>query len=287
MISIRMYATVAAAIFAGMLSPNVHATGTLARAYLSTSGKDTNPCTLTAPCRLLPAALAATQDSGEVWILDSGNFNASKVSVSQSVTILAVPGAIGSLYTSNDNALEISGTVSVTLRNIAFRKAGGDLGAGVYVGSGTVQLLVENSDFTGISGGGIVWQPGASGQIGVHHSTFRNNGTGITLSGAGANAVIDHCNIVGLRSPTATGTAVSTFASNVVISHSSITHSYYGIIANGGANITLEDNIIADNTVGVEFFDPTEGSVTSNGNNTFQINGTNVDGGMLTSGTRM
>ena len=286
MISIRMYATVAAAILAGMLSPNVHAAGTLARTYLSTSGKDTNPCTLAAPCRLLPAALAATQDGGEVWILDSGNYNTAKVSVSQSVTILTVPGAIGSLYTSNDNALEVSGSVNVTLRNVAFRKAGGDLGAGVYVGSGVVQLLVENSDFTGI-GGGIVWQPSASGQVGVHHSTFRNNGIGIGISGAGVNAVIDHCNIVGLRNPNASGTAVSVFAANVVISHSSITHSYFGITANGGANITLEDNVIADNTTGVEFFDPAEGGVTSNGTNTFQINSTNVDGGSLTSGTRM
>ena len=286
MISIRKYAIVTAASLAGMLSSTVHA-GTLPRAYLSVSGKDSNPCTLTAPCRLLPAALAAVQSGGDIWILDSGNYNTGKVSVSQSVTILAVPGAIGSLYTSNDHAVEVTGSINLTLRNIAFRKAGGDLGAGVYVGSGNVQLLVENSDFTGINGGGVVWQPGASGQLGVHHSTFRNNGIGIGISGYGVNAVIDRCNIVGLRNPNASGTAVSVFGSNVVISHSTVTHSYYGIGSDGGANITLEDNVIADNTIGVKFFYSAEGAVTTNGNNTFQINGSNVDGGSLTSGTRM
>lgn len=286
MISIRMYASVVAAIFAGVLSQSVQA-GTLPRAYLSTSGKDSNPCTLTAPCRLLPAALAAVQDGGDVWILDSGNYNTGKVSVNQSVTILAIPGAIGSLYTINDNAIEVTGSINLTLRNLAFRKTGGDLGAGVYVGTGTVQLLVENSDFTGINGGGIVWQPSASGQLGVHHSTFRNNGTGVTVSGSGVNAVIDHCNIVGLRNPSATGTAVSVFGANVVISHSAITHSYYGVASDGGANITLEDNVIADNTIGVKFFSTAAGGVTTNGNNTFRINGSNVDGGSLSTGTRM
>lgn len=285
MISSRIYGAIIAAIFAGALSQNVYA-GTLPRAYLSASGKDTNPCTLAAPCRLLPAALTAVQDGGEVWILDSANYNTSKVSVSQSVTILSVPGALGSLLTTNDNAIEIAGSINLTLRNVAFRKGAGDLGAGVYVGSGTVQLLVENSDFNAISGGGIVWQPSASGQLSVNHSTFRNNGTGVTISGSGVNAVIDHCNIVGLRSATGSGTAVYTFGANVVISHSSITHSYYGIGSDGSANITLEDNVIADNTIGVKIF-TSGGSVQSNGNNTFQINGTNVDGGSLTQGTRL
>src|SRR4051812_32948641 len=69
----------------------------LFRAYLSISGNDTNPCTLQAPCRLLPAALAAVADGGEVWMLDSGNYNTSVVSINKSVSIIAVPGQVGSL----------------------------------------------------------------------------------------------------------------------------------------------------------------------------------------------
>jgi hypothetical protein len=65
----------------------------LFRAYLSVHGADTNSCTLADPCRLLPAALAAVADGGEVWMLDSGNFNISQVNISKSVTILAVPGS--------------------------------------------------------------------------------------------------------------------------------------------------------------------------------------------------
>ncbi len=73
----------------------------LFRAYLSQNGSDTNPCTLPAPCRLLPAALAAVKDGGEIWMLDSANFNVGVVDIAKSVTILAVPGALGSVVANN------------------------------------------------------------------------------------------------------------------------------------------------------------------------------------------
>jgi len=39
-------------------------------------GNDSNPCTLVAPCRLLPAAIAAVINGGEVWMLDSATTTA-------------------------------------------------------------------------------------------------------------------------------------------------------------------------------------------------------------------
>src|SRR3954467_7948716 len=60
----------------------------LFRAYLSSSGSDANPCTVAAPCRLLPAALNAVANGGEVWMLDSANFNQATVAVAKSVSIL-------------------------------------------------------------------------------------------------------------------------------------------------------------------------------------------------------
>ena len=57
----------------------------LFRAYLAADGLDSNPCTLPAPCRLLPAALAAVADGGEIWLLDSANYNTGTVSIAKSV----------------------------------------------------------------------------------------------------------------------------------------------------------------------------------------------------------
>ena len=57
------------------------------RAYVSSTGNDANPCTLPQPCRLLPAALAVTDDGGEVWMLDSANYNTNFVTIGKSVSM--------------------------------------------------------------------------------------------------------------------------------------------------------------------------------------------------------
>ena len=51
-----------------LLSATAHAQ--LFRAYVASDGNDANPCTLPAPCRLLPAALGAVADGGKsgCWI---------------------------------------------------------------------------------------------------------------------------------------------------------------------------------------------------------------------------
>ena len=51
----------------------------LFRAYLSVNGNDANPCTLQLPCRLLPAALTAVNAGGDIWMLDSANYNTAPV----------------------------------------------------------------------------------------------------------------------------------------------------------------------------------------------------------------
>ena len=80
----------------------------LFRAYLSSTGNDANPCTVQQPCRLLPAALAAVKDGGEVWIMDSANFNTMPVLIDKSVSILAIPGALGSVVGSGGDAILIN-----------------------------------------------------------------------------------------------------------------------------------------------------------------------------------
>src|SRR4051794_10754744 len=67
------------------------------RAYVASYGNDGNPCTVALPCRLLPAAINAVASGGEIWMLDSANFNSGTVTVTKSVNILAVPGQVGSI----------------------------------------------------------------------------------------------------------------------------------------------------------------------------------------------
>jgi hypothetical protein len=89
--------TVARIALAGLLLAAGTSHAQLFRAYLASDGNDANPCTLPQPCRLLPAALTAVASGGEIWMLDSANYNSAMVNIGKSVSILAVPGAVGSL----------------------------------------------------------------------------------------------------------------------------------------------------------------------------------------------
>src|SRR3954471_8318293 len=114
----RFFAVLALCFFAAPL----YSQAQLFRAYLSIKGLDTNPCTLQAPCRLLPAALSAVASGGEIWMLDSANFNTATGSVAKSVSIQAVPGQVASLVAQGSTAaMNISGSgIKVGLRNLVF-----------------------------------------------------------------------------------------------------------------------------------------------------------------------
>jgi hypothetical protein len=107
--------------FALVLSICMPAQAGVFRAYLSSAGADTNPCSVASPCRLLPAALAAVNDGGEIWILDSANYNSAPVVIGKSVTILAIPGAVGSLVSTTATTAVVTvnaANAMVTLRNL-------------------------------------------------------------------------------------------------------------------------------------------------------------------------
>ncbi len=91
----------------------------LFRAYLSSTGNDANPCTLPQPCRLLQQALLAVANGGEIWMLDSANYNTTTVTIGKSVSILAVPGAVGSVVATGGVAIHITaGGLKIALRNL-------------------------------------------------------------------------------------------------------------------------------------------------------------------------
>jgi len=122
----------------------------LFRSYVSSTGNDANPCTVQAPCRLLPAALAAVKDGGEVWMLDSANFNTSPVVITKSVSILAIPGALGSVVGSDGDAIEINTAgVNVTLRNLKILNFSGGLN-GINMTNGA-SLKVEGCEVAGFA----------------------------------------------------------------------------------------------------------------------------------------
>ena len=149
----------------------------LFRTYVASTGNDANPCTLPAPCRLLPAALAAVDDGGEVWMMDSANFNTGPVTVTKSVSILAIPGALGSV-------LSISGGPAITIDSAQAR---------VKLHSLVIRPLV--ADGTGVS---VL----AAASVLLDHVTLENLETGLRVTGPGVVKVKDgllRTNVIAIR----------------------------------------------------------------------------------------
>jgi len=256
------------------------------RTYVASYGNDANSCTVSAPCRLLPAALAATVDAGEVWMLDSANFNQGPVDITKSVAIRAVPGQVGSiLAVRNAPAVRIATAgVKVALKNVAIgNNAAAPGSVGIQITNGAM-LTVEESLFQDLPGDGI-WAAGTTAIINVSHSIFRNlGGYGITardgptvsvsnsqvVGGSGvqawgvtdANATttlsVSDSTLSGLGS---NGSTVGVFAGStsgnarVTVTRSTINYHSVGLLCSwytGSASLTVSGSTVSGNGFGVE-----------------------------------
>jgi hypothetical protein len=189
--AIRSTLRCAASLLVTLILPAA-ANGQVFRAYLAIDGNDGNPCTLPAPCRLLPAALNAVADGGQIWMLDSANYNTATVTIGKSVSILAVPGAVGSVLAIGGPAVSITApSLKVALRNLVIMPlAGGGGTDGINMtGASTVTVedsLIANLPSTGVSvtGTGTATIVNSTLQNNAVYGAFAHNGASISLSGS-------------------------------------------------------------------------------------------------------
>jgi hypothetical protein len=168
----------------------------LFRAYLASDGNDANPCTVQAPCRLLSTALSAVKDGGEIWMLDSANYNIAPVIIDKSVSILAIPGALGSVISDGGDAFTINAPSSkVKLRNLTIRPLSGSSGNGIHV-TAVGSLLVDNVTAESLS---VALYLAGSAIVNVKESVLRANSYGILVEqpeGAQIVLSVDHSSII-------------------------------------------------------------------------------------------
>jgi hypothetical protein len=240
-----------AAVVALTVSCAAHAQ--LFRAYLAPDGNDANPCNLQQPCRLLPAALAAVVSGGEIWLLDSANYNTAPVNITKSVTILAVPGALGSVVAAGGNAIDI-GTigVEVALRNLVIVPLPGGGGTGGINMTAGTSLTIENCLLANLPGVGInVTANGAA--VRITDSTVRgSNSEGVNLAG-GPRATITRATLVdnGGRG-VHINTSVASTTTEAYIMHSTISGNFHGVVAfsnnvTAHAKMSVKDSMIVHN----------------------------------------
>jgi hypothetical protein len=186
----------AALLCVAFVSPSCAATTT----FVSGKGSDSNPCTLTLPCRTINFALGIA-GNGTVSCLDAGPYN-ENFSTSLSFTL----DCQGVVYASASNYAIGLRTTNALFRHVIFDGSAGG-GSAVVIGSGNV--VFEDctfQNFTTSPGQAVQFAPTVAGShLTVTDSVFTNNGgaaggVGIYIQpshGITAGAVIERTQLTG------------------------------------------------------------------------------------------
>jgi hypothetical protein len=247
-------------LFLSLLVPCL-AHAQLFRSYIASYGNDANPCTVVQPCRLLPAAINATAAGGEVWMLDSANFNSATVTIDKDVNIAAVPGQVGSIVAvASAPAIIIDPGRAVSLKNVSIGRNPINPGSdGIRMTTGV--LAIQDSVFSTVPGATSILLNG-TGTLSVHNSVFRDSYMGVyvagggradissskffnvywsiyadgTASGATSSISVRDCTVMGPggAGPYAVAQTAGAFAS-VTVHNTSVSNMSYGMAAYGQA----------------------------------------------------
>jgi hypothetical protein len=157
------------------------------RTFVASYGNDVNPCSVAAPCRSFAAAIALTNATGEVIVLDSAGYG--PVTIAKSVSLIAAPGVYAgiSVFSGIGITIGAGATDRIVLRGLAINGQGGSIGIAVGTSG---QVHVESCVISGMGNQGILATLGS--YVRVANTTIRSNGQdGIFFTGAGTLAIED------------------------------------------------------------------------------------------------
>jgi hypothetical protein len=155
------------------------------RAFVASTGNDANAatgCTLAAPCRSFQAGHGAVDAGGEIVALDTAGYG--PITISKSVTVVGVPGAIAGISVASGNGVTIAtALVEVALRNLSINGTGGLHGVSMTAGNG---LTIENCVISNFTGTGLTVATVAA--VTIADTVMRGNGSHGAFLAAGAKA---------------------------------------------------------------------------------------------------
>jgi hypothetical protein len=290
---------------------------TLTRTFVSSSGHDGNPCTVTAPCATFATAYNAVEPDGIVAALDPGKYG--PLTITYPVTIngngwAAITGtAAGNGITINAGSgnviltgLEVDGA-GAAYNGIVFNSGGsltidncivkdfvqggsggtGTSGNGIWIAptSGAINFTIVNTIAVDNAYAGIFYgQPsGSAAASGVidHVVATNNPGNGIDvamLGGSGGSAAVTISNSVANNNGGA-GIVASGSSYIVTLDHDEVSNNLTGVAIGANTSVLLSRSVITKNTnYGVS----NSGTAGSSEDNRIYGNGTNINGNALT-----
>jgi hypothetical protein len=316
--------TLLAVIVTAASAPAQAQNGTLTRSFVSSSGVDTNPCTITAPCASFAEAYTKVGANGIIAALDPGKYGplTGTSAITGPVTIngngwAAITGP------ANCNGITINaGSGNVTLNGLEIDGAGAayngivfNTGTNLTVSNCVVKDFIQDGSGDGSTGNGIWIAPTSSTvNFSIINTTVTNNQWAgisylpITSAATTATGTIDH--VVATNNTNAgieaalyraSGGSVTVAVSNSIASGNGT----YGILANAGSvphlRVLLDNDQINNNQTGVEntsgivilsrsviAFNTTYGISDNNGTYTHQDNRYDFNGnGNVVNGTQL
>ena len=182
------------------------------RTFVSVSGNDSNPCSLTLPCRGFSAAVAVAASDGEVIVLDSGGYGT--VAITKPISIIAPSGIYAGVSVLSGSGVVVdvpSGTVRLTgltitglggTLGIEFRRATAlrlerisasgftaDYSAGLDAHVSDTAIMIRDSTFTRNYWPIVISSYPGITRVDIEHSDFSQNATGAWFD-ANINGVV-------------------------------------------------------------------------------------------------
>jgi len=211
------------------------------RAFVSTQGLDTNPCSAVQPCRSFNQALTVVQPGGEIIVQDSGGYSTG-FTITQSVTIDAGGFNASVLSTSATVLCTINTAPSdrVVLKGITFHGANtGTFGIAVsQVGS----LYVEHCSFSEFTGPGV--DVFSASNLFVTDTDMRKCAVGVgaaTFTAAPLNMVVENSRFSEMVSTGVALQSSGTGAATALITNctASLSEAGFEVFASAAGNVDM------------------------------------------------
>jgi hypothetical protein len=166
------------------------------RTWVSSTGDDANPCSITARCRTFTGALAKTAAGGIISVFDSGSYGA--VNINKSISIIA-EGAQAGIRTKGANGIVIKAGQNDVVNLQGLSMDGGQSGGnGVAIlAAGTVR--VSHCLINGYQSG-INVDTTTPIKVFIADCAIAQNDTGVAANQGDSVVVLDRVRLVGNQS---------------------------------------------------------------------------------------
>jgi hypothetical protein len=189
-------------VIAGLALAGLGATPAMAqsnRTFVSGHGDDSNPCTVTFPCRSFAYAITQTNAGGEITTMDAAGYGLVTIDKAISITNDGAGEAgisVGSAV--NGITINVGDSDVVNLRGLTLIGNGVGISGIAFIGSGTLNVI--NCTIRDNAQYGISVTPSFNGQVLIADTTTANNATAGVFatgdSGGGLTLSLSHVKII-------------------------------------------------------------------------------------------